>query len=84
LLLTLTDFSNPSYLVRFDVDALGDYEGFEAILSSTDQLGDVRFRDGSIYLASSNSILQVVPEPGTVGLVLMGCAALALWGRRRG
>jgi hypothetical protein len=84
LLLTLTDFSNPSYLVRFDVDAFGDYAGFEAILSSTDQLGDVRFRDGSIYLASSNSILQVVPEPGTVGLVLMGCAALALWGRRRG
>ncbi len=83
LLLTLTDFSNPSYLVRFDVDAFGDYAGFDAILSSTDQLGDVRFKDGSIYLANANTILQVVPEPGTIGLVLMGCSALALL-RRRG
>lgn len=83
LLVTLTDFSNPSFLVRFDVDAFGAYEGFDAILSSTNRLGDVRFKDGSIYIANADTILQVVPEPGTIGLVLMGCSALALL-RRRG
>jgi hypothetical protein len=85
LLLTLTDFDvgDPSFLVRFDVDAFGAYEGFDAILSSTNRLGDVRFKDGSIYIANADTILQVVPEPGTIGLVLMGCSALALL-RRRG
>jgi hypothetical protein len=84
LLLTLTDFINPSLLVRFDVDGAGTFDDLSAILSSTDRLGDVRFREGSIYLANANTILQVVPEPGTVGLVLTGCAALALLRRRRG
>lgn len=82
LLATLTDFSNPSYLVRADVDGLGGFDGFNAILSSTDRLGDVRFKDDSIYLANSDTILQVVPEPSTLGLVVLGGAVLA-WMRRR-
>lgn len=82
LLLTLTDFVNPSLLVRFDVDAGGDFNGFSAILSSTDRLGDVRFHDGAIYVGNADTIVQVVPEPGTAGLLVLGAAAVALLCRR--
>ncbi len=82
LLLTLTDFVNPSLLVRFDVDGAGDFAGLDAILSSTDRLGDVRFRDSAIYVGNANTILQVVPEPGTFGLVVLG-GLVAGWLHRR-
>ena len=82
LLLTLTDFVNPSQLVRFDVDGAGGFAGLDAILSSTDRLGDVRFRDSSIYVGNANTILQVVPEPGTFGLVVFG-GLVAGWLHRR-
>jgi hypothetical protein len=82
LLLTLTDFVNPSLLVRFDVDGSGTFAGLDAILSSTDRLGDVRFRDSSIYVGNANTILQVVPEPGTFGLVALG-GLVAGWLHRR-
>ncbi len=83
LLLTLTDFMNPSYLVRFDVDAFGDYAGFSSILSSTTRLGDVRFKDASIYLANENTILQVVPEPRTVILLALSFISMSLICRKR-
>lgn len=82
LLVTLTDFSSPSLLVRFDVDSLGAFEDLNPILSSTDRLGDVRFRDGSIYVGNANTIMQVVPEPGTLGLVALGGLTLG-WLRLR-
>lgn len=82
LLVTLTDFSTPSLLVRFDVDSLGAFEDLNSILSSTDRLGDVRFRDGSIYVGNANTIMQVVPEPGTLGLVALGGLTLG-WLRLR-
>lgn len=84
LLLTLTDFSNPSYLVRFDVDISGNHAGNTALLSSTDRLGDVRFYDGSIFVANGNTILQVIPEPGTWLLLALGCTGIVVvWSRRR-
>lgn len=82
LLLTLTDFVNPSLLVRFDVDGAGDFGGLSEILFSTDRLGDVRYRDGAIYVGNANTILQVVPEPGTFGLLVFGGLAAAWLGRR--
>ncbi len=83
LLLTLTAFGDPSFLVRFDVDGDGAFGGFNTILSSTDRLGDVRFENGSILLTNGNTILQVVPEPGTLGLLAMSAAGLAPLRRRR-
>jgi hypothetical protein len=82
LYITLTDFSSPSFLVKASANGTSGFANYHTILSSTRGLGDVRLRDGSIYLAEGNEILQVVPEPQTVSLVLLGGAAL-LWFRHR-
>lgn len=83
LVVSLTDFSNPSYLVRFDVDMTGAYSGHSAILSSSSRLGDVRTQGGSIFLANENTVLQVVPEPTVTGLSFLGAAIVAFSRRRR-
>lgn len=75
LLLTLTDFSNPSKLVEFDVDGTGAYASHQDILTSTDRLGDVRFANGGVYVANGNQVLQIVPEPSAFA-ALMGLASL--------
>lgn len=80
LLATLTDFSNPSFLVRFDIDLDGDYAGFHTILRSDERLGDVRFLDGTIYLARENTVLQVIPEP-TGGWLILGGLVVIMLGR---
>lgn len=83
LLLTINDFMNPTMLIEFDVDNLGDYGGsFQEVLSNDGRSGQVRNIDGAVYYASDNQILRIVPEPGTGALVLAG-AALALLRRRR-
>lgn len=82
LLVTLTDFSNPSYLVLANVDGSGSFSSFSPLLSSTEQLFAVQFKDDAIYVANSNTILQVVPEPSTCGLLLLGGVVLA-WVRSR-
>lgn len=63
LVISLTDFSNPSFLVEFGVDPFGDHSGHTVIATSTSRLGDVRFYDGSVYFASGNEVFQVIPEP---------------------
>ena len=84
LFITLTDYSNPSLLVRLDVDELGAYGEYEKILESTDRLGDLRVKDGELYVANDNSIYQLsqVPEPSSFVLLasVLGLAQLA---RRR-
>lgn len=77
LVLSLTDFSNPSLLVEFEVDSLGNYDGHSQILSTTGRLGDVRFANGSIFFANDNQIIQVIPEPSTTGLLLLATAGFA-------
>lgn len=82
LLITLTDFINPSFLLSVTVDSFGNFDDYTSILSSTGRLGDIRFKDGTIYLANDNEILAVVPEPSTLALLGLGLLA-ALWTARR-
>jgi hypothetical protein len=83
LVMTLTDFINPSYLVEVNVSG-GAYGGnYTSILSSTDRLGDVAFHNGSLYVANANQILQVVPEPSACLLLLLSAAGAAALRRRK-
>jgi hypothetical protein len=76
LWLSLTSFSDSSLVVEFDVDGSGDYAGAEALFSTTDRLGELRQKDGAIYLSNDNKIYQVVPEPGTYALMALGLCLL--------
>ena len=87
LLLTLTNFTDPSQLVEFQTDGSGAFAGYQGILSSTDRLGDLRYRDGEIYVAAGNQIFEVtaVPEPAVfalyLGLLSLGSVAVRRKGR---
>jgi len=76
LLVTLTDFSHPSYLAKFGVDdATGNYDGNVFNIFETDERpGELRSRDGKLYLADGNQIFEIesVPEPSTVLLTGLG------------
>lgn len=82
LVVTLTDYFNPSYLVELAVDENGDFAGLTEILESSERLGEVRFIDGQLWLADENQIIAIVPEPGSVLLSVVGLA-LAFGIRRR-
>jgi hypothetical protein len=82
LLVTLTDFMNPSNLVSFDIDAAGAYAGTNTVVvEDTGRMGELRLHDGQLYLASDNRIVRVVPEPAT--MALLGLGGLAVLCRRR-
>lgn len=77
LIVTLTDFSNPSWLVKFDAGG-----GYDTILTSDERLGELRMHEGNLYLSSANEIVRIVPEPSSAVLSLLAAAALG-WRRRR-
>lgn len=77
VIVTVTDFSNPSSVVKFSADGSGS---FETILTSTDRLGELRLNGGNLYLSESNSIIAIVPEPSALLAALSG---LGLVMRRR-
>lgn len=79
MIVTLTDFVNPSALVKFDADGSG---GYETILTSDERLGDLRMHDGQLYLSDSNRIVSIIPEP-SVGLISLLALAPCLIRRRR-
>ncbi len=79
VLVSLTNFSDPSLLVKFDGDGSGD---FTTILESTDRLGDLRSHDGEIYISNANQILQIVPEPSSLLLTVMAGGAFLRIRRR--
>ena len=76
LLVTLSNFIDPSGLVEFGADAGGDYDGTALeILTDTGRLGELRTLNGGVFVSSDNKIFQLVPEPGCA-LVVVGFAVL--------
>ncbi len=83
LLLALTNFSEPSVLVRFGVGTNGAYDGTAATLfQDAGALGELRLHGNALYLSSGNQIFDIVPEPSSVWL-LIPAAGLAVALRRR-
>ena len=83
VLVTVTDFTNPSVLARFDAAPDGSYVGTsETILIDTALLGELRTHDGGLYISSENAIYQIVPEPAAAALLALGGAVIALRRRR--
>src|SRR5690625_82091 len=87
LALTLTDFTSPSYLVSLGLTEDGEWNGsISELLASTERLGDLRNFDGYLHIATGDTILQIIPEPGTwslfIGFSAIG-AILLKRGRRR-
>lgn len=73
VIVTVTDFSNPSSVVKFNADGSGS---FETILTSTDRLGELRLNGGNLYLSESNNIIAIIPEPSTLLVALSGLGLL--------
>lgn len=75
---TLTDFMNPSFLVKFD--STGSYE---AIAKSDERLGELRVHNGNMYMSATNQIFQIVPEPSSFLLSVLACVSFTGVRRRR-
>ncbi len=83
LLLTLTDFSDPSLLVKFGVAANGTYDGTHATLfQDVGLFGDLRLHDGNLYLSAGNQIFSIVPEPSSVCLLILAAGSFVALRRR--
>jgi hypothetical protein len=81
LLLTLSDFLNPSVLVGFDIAGGGGYAGtYAELLQDTGRIGELRLRDGRVFVSSDNGIV-FIPEPAT--LAFLALSGLAVLNRRR-
>jgi hypothetical protein len=82
LLLTLTNFGEPSVLAAFGIGSNGNWDGSStSILNGTDTLGELRENDGNLFLSDDNSIFEIdVPEP-SVALLLGGGLLLLVMGR---
>lgn len=82
LLVTLSNFVDPSVLVEFGVTPAGAFDGTNTtILSDTGRLGELRNFDGDILVSAGNDIYKVVPEPSSLLLALAGAGLV--WSRRR-
>lgn len=73
VIVTVTDFANPSSVVKFSADGSGS---FETILTSSDRLGELRLNDGNLYLAETNNIIAIIPEPSAVLVSFLGFGLL--------
>jgi len=73
VLVTLTDFVNPSALVKFDASGNGNYE---TVLTSTDRLGELRMHEGALLISDANRIITIIPEPSTILVTLSGLLLL--------
>lgn len=84
ILLTWTNYSDPSALVAFNAEGDGDYLDMKTIATSDGRLGQVSIRDGEIFLSEGNSIYsidQVIPEPSA--LLSLGLSGLLMMRRKR-
>jgi len=77
LFATLTNFADPSLLIRYNATGTAS----QLVAESTDRLGGLNFRDGQLFVASGNRIFAVIPEPSTALPPLL--AVLCLLIRRR-
>ena len=87
LLLALTNFTDPSLLVKFGVAANGSYDGnHNTLFQDASLLGDLRLHDGGLYLSSGNQIFNIVPEPSSVCLLVLaaGFVVALRWRASRG
>jgi len=83
ILLTWTNFGQPSTLIAFNAEGDGNYLGTKTLATSDGRMGQVSLRDGQIYISDENSIYQLaVPEPSTV-LVSALSGVLLIVRRRR-
>lgn len=83
LLLTLTGGGVSSKLASFGVTADGGYNGsMSTVLTEAGRLGELRLLGNAVLLADGSRILQVVPEPSTVILLVAG-AVIGLAAVRR-
>jgi hypothetical protein len=83
IILSLTNFSGPSEIVKFTTDEEDAFAGYETILTSDDRLGDLRIDGDEIYFASGNEVLLLVPEPSMASLIAGLCALTCLSRRHR-
>lgn len=79
LFVTLTNFTDPSALVHFSPDGLSS----STLATSLDRIGELRIRDGALFISDENQILQVIPEPSSLLLSFMACGACVMVRRRR-
>lgn len=73
VIVTLTDFVNPSSVVKFNADGSGSYE---TILTSNDRLGELRMSGGNLFLSETNNIITIIPEPSSMLVALSGLGLL--------
>lgn len=78
LYVTLTDFTAPSSLVRFDADGAAN----EVVATTSDRLGGLNLHAGQLYVAAGNEVFNVIPEPASLLLSLPAILALAIRRRR--
>jgi hypothetical protein len=81
ILLTWSNFTDPSALVAFNAEGDGDYLDMETLATSDGRLGQVAIRDGKIYLSENSTIYQVIPEPSA--LLIAGLSGLLMTTRRK-
>lgn len=81
ILLTWTNYLDPSALVAFNAEGDGDYLDMKTIATSNGRLGQVSIRDGEIFVSEGNSIYQVIPEPSA--FLSLGLSGLLMMRRKR-
>lgn len=80
--LTLTDFDGPSMVVRFILDAL-EVSDAEQLASASGRIGNMRFIDGELQVATGDGVFSVVPEPSHAALAAGVLTLAAAVYRRR-
>lgn len=85
LLLTLTNFNDPSLLEKFGVNLDGTWTGAATtVLTDVGRLGELRMEGGTVLLSEGNQIFALVPEPSAIiFLATGGLAGAVAWRRRR-